>query len=92
LSSIKGREIARPFWFKSYEGCFMPSVMLRKREDGKLIFYVAKKDLEETIESLEFDSPDKWGGEVVLGDGSKYFFDILDTPPKIPLTLQAKRL
>jgi nitrogen fixation protein NifT len=50
------------------------------------------KDLEETIESLEFDSPDKWGGEVVLGDGSRYFFDILDAPPKIPLTLQAKRL
>jgi nitrogen fixation protein NifT len=36
--------------------------------------------------------PDKWGGEVVLGDGSKYFFDILETPPKLPLTLQAKRL
>ena len=70
----------------------MPSVMLRKREDGKLIFYVAKKDLEETIESIEFDSPEKWGGEVVLGDGSKYAFEILDAPPKIPLTLQAKRL
>ena len=70
----------------------MPSVMLRKREDGKLIFYVAKKDLEETIESIEFDSPEKWGGEVVLGDGSKYTFEILDAPPKIPLTLQAKRL
>ena len=70
----------------------MPSVMLRKREDGKLIFYVAKKDLEETIESIEFDSPDKWGGEVVLGDGSKYAFEILDAPPKIPLTLQAQRL
>jgi nitrogen fixation protein NifT len=53
---------------------------------------VAKKDLEETIESLEFDSPDKWGGEVVLGDGSKYFFEVLDTPPKIPTTLQAKRI
>lgn len=70
----------------------MPSVMLRKREDGKLLFYVAKKDLEETIESLEFDSPDKWGGEVVLGDGSKYFFDVLDAPPRIPITLQAKRI
>ena len=70
----------------------MPSVMLRKREDGKLIFYVAKKDLEETIESIEFDIPEKCGGEVVLGDGSKYAFEILDAPPKIPLTLQAKRL
>ncbi|MGJ0483629.1 MAG: putative nitrogen fixation protein NifT [Methylomicrobium sp.] len=70
----------------------MPSVMLRKREDGKLLFYVAKKDLEETIESIEFDSPGKWGGEVVLGDGSRYYFDLLDAPPKIPITLQAKRL
>ena len=70
----------------------MPSVMLRKREDGKLLFYIAKKDLEETIESLEFDSPDKWGGEVVLGDGSRYYFEPMDIPPKIPMTLQAKRL
>ncbi|OAI05600.1 putative nitrogen fixation protein NifT [Methylomonas methanica] len=70
----------------------MPSVMLRKREDGKLLFYIAKKDLEETIESLEFDSPNRWGGEVVLGDGSKYYFEPMDTPPKIPMTLQAKRL
>lgn len=70
----------------------MPSVMLRRREDGKLLFYVPKKDLEETIEFLEFDSPDRWGGEVILGDGSKYFFEVLDTPPKIPTTLQAKRL
>jgi nitrogen fixation protein NifT len=70
----------------------MPSVMLRKREDGTLLFYVAKKDLEETVESIEFDSPDKWGGEVVLGDGSRYFFDLLDAPPEIPTTLRAKRL
>jgi nitrogen fixation protein NifT len=70
----------------------MPSVMLRKREDGKLLFYVAKKDLEETVESLEFDSPDKWGGEVVLGDGSRYYFEPQESPPTIPITLQAKRL
>jgi nitrogen fixation protein NifT len=70
----------------------MPSVMLRKREDGKLLFYVAKKDLEETIESLEFDQDDKWGGAVLLGDGSRYSFEILDARPKLPTTLQAKRL
>ena len=70
----------------------MPSVMLRKREDGKLLFYVAKKDLEETIESIEFDTPEKWGGKVELGDGSHYYFDILEPAPKIPTTLQAKRL
>lgn len=70
----------------------MPSVMLRTREDGKLVFYVAKKDLEETVESLEFDSADKWGGEVVLSDGSRYYFEPMDTPPNIPITLRAKRL
>jgi nitrogen fixation protein NifT len=70
----------------------MPSVMLRHRDDGKLLFYVAKKDLEETVESLEFDSEDKWGGEVKLGDGSRYYFEPRDTPPDIPITLRAKRL
>ncbi len=70
----------------------MPSIMLRKRDDGKLLFYVAKKDLEETVESLEFDTPEKWGGEVVLGDGSKYYFEPLSPPPNIPTTLRAKRL
>lgn len=69
----------------------MPEVMLRKREDGKTLFYVAKKDLEEVIESLEFDSPERWGGEVVLGDGSRWYFEPLDTPPKLPTTLRAKR-
>lgn len=70
----------------------MPEVMLRKRADDKILFYVAKKDLEETIESIEFDSPDKWGGEVVLGDGSRYFFDPLDAPPQLPITLRCKRV
>lgn len=70
----------------------MPSVMLRTREDGKLLFYVAKKDLEETVESIEFDTPEKWGGEVVLGDGSKYYFEVQEPAPKIPITLRAKRV
>lgn len=70
----------------------MPSVMLRKRDDGKLLFYVAKKDLEETVESIEFDTEDKWGGEVVLGDDSRYYFEPMSPPPKIPITLRAKRV
>ena len=36
----------------------MPSVMLKKNTEGKLIFYVPKKDLEEVAESVEFDSPE----------------------------------
>lgn len=69
----------------------MPEVMLRRRADDKILFYVAKKDLEEVIETIEFDRPDKWGGEVVLGDGSRYYFEPLDAPPKFPITLRAKR-
>ncbi len=68
----------------------MPEVMIRRGSNDKLVFYVQKKDLEETIESLEFDSPEKWGGEVVLGDGQRFFLEPI-AQPKLPITLRAKR-
>ncbi|GAB4366183.1 MAG: putative nitrogen fixation protein NifT [Methylohalobius sp. ZOD2] len=70
----------------------MPKVMIRRGSDGALSFYVAKKDLEETVVSLEHDGPDKWGGEVELADGSRYLLDLLDEMPRLPVTLRAKRL
>ncbi len=70
----------------------MPKVMLRRASSGQLVFYVAKKDLEDEVASLEFDSPDKWGGELVLRDGSRYFVEPFEAPPKLPLTVQAQRL
>jgi len=66
--------------------------MIRQTESGELSFYVAKKDLEETVSSLEFDSPEKWGGEVELSDGSKFYLDPMEPAPKLPITLRAKRL
>ncbi|MCX7086633.1 MAG: putative nitrogen fixation protein NifT [Methylococcales bacterium] len=69
----------------------MPNVMLKKNTEGKLVFYVPKKDLEEVAESVEFDSPEKWGGEVVLSDGSTYYFEP-QPQPDFPVTLRAKRL
>lgn len=69
----------------------MPSVMLKKNAEGKLIFYVPKKDLEEVAESVEFDSPEQWGGEVLLSDGSRYYFEP-QTQPDFPVTLRAKRI
>ena len=69
----------------------MPSVMLKKNAEGKLIFYVPKKDLEEVAETVEFDSPEKWGGEVLLSDCSKYYFEP-QTQPDFPVTLRAKRI
>ena len=70
----------------------MPSVMIRKAESGELSFYVAKKDLEETIETMEFNSEAKWGGEVELADGSKYFLEPMEPAPKLPITVRAKRV
>ena len=70
----------------------MPSVMIRKTDTGELSFYVAKKDLEEMIDSMEFNSDDKWGGEVALVDGSKYFLEPMEPAPKLPITVRAKRL
>ena len=69
----------------------MPEVMISKgKNDDKLVFYVPKKDLEEKIESLEFDTPEKWGGEVVLGDGQRFYLEPIPLP-KLPITLRAKR-
>lgn len=70
----------------------MANVILRKDAEGQLIFYLPKKDLEEVVESLEFDDDDKWGGELALGDGSVYYVDLLTERPSLPKTMRAKRL
>lgn len=69
----------------------MPSVMIRKNENGELLFYVAKKDLEDTIVSVETDTPDAWGGEVEIGDGSTWYIDPISPRPEFPTTLRFKR-
>lgn len=70
----------------------MANIMIRKDESGDLSFYLPKKDLEETIVSLEFDSEDKWGGELALADGESYYIEPLDARPKLPISLRAKRM
>lgn len=69
----------------------MPSVMIRHNESGQLTFYVPKKDLEEIVVSLEHDSPDCWGGEVTLADGSSYYIEPMTQAPDLPITVRAKR-
>ncbi|GAB3373282.1 NifT/FixU family protein [Azotobacter armeniacus] len=68
----------------------MPSVMIRRNDAGQLTFYIAKKDQEEIVMSLEHDSPEQWGGEVTLGDGSSYYIEPMPQP-KLPITVRAKR-
>jgi nitrogen fixation protein NifT len=53
----------------------MAKVMLRDNGEGKVLFYVAKKDMEEIIESLEFDSEEKWGGNVNLTNGDVWYIE-----------------
>ncbi|MBU1659162.1 putative nitrogen fixation protein NifT [bacterium] len=53
----------------------MAKVMLRENDEGKVLFYVAKKDMEEIVESLEFDSAEKWGGNVHLSNGDIWFIE-----------------
>ncbi len=70
----------------------MPSVMVRRSDEGKLLFYVAKKDLEEVITAVEVDTAEEWGGEVTLGDGEKFFIEPISPPPTFPTTLRFKRV
>lgn len=69
----------------------MPSVMLRRNPEGELLFYIAKKDQEEIISTVEVDDGKSWGGEVELTDGSRYYIDPLSPPPEFPITLRFKR-
>lgn len=69
----------------------MPSVMIRRNETGQLTLYVAKRDQEDIIVSIEKTGADGWGGTVELADGTSYYLDPLDREPKLPITLRARR-
>jgi len=67
----------------------MAKVMLSER-DGKINFYVAKKDLEDTVVAIEFDSAEKFGGELTLSSGDKWYVEPM--AKKIPAQVEAKKL
>jgi len=69
----------------------MAMVMLRQNESGEMTLYVPKKDLEDVVTSIEFDQPDKWGGKITIGEGTSFYIDPLDCPPKLPISLRARR-
>ncbi|QEP44387.1 putative nitrogen fixation protein NifT [Ectothiorhodospiraceae bacterium BW-2] len=69
----------------------MPNVMIRVKDNGNLLFYVAKKDQEDEIAKVEVDSETSWGGEVELTDGSRYYIDPISPRPEFPTTLRFKR-
>lgn len=65
--------------------------MIRVKDNGNLLFYVAKKDQEDEIAKVEVDSETSWGGEVELTDGSRYYIDPISPRPEFPTTLRFKR-
>lgn len=69
----------------------MPNVMIRLKDNGALLFYIAKKDQEDEIASVEVDNDDSWGGEVELTDGSRYYIDPISPKPSFPTTLRFRR-
>lgn len=68
----------------------MPNIMLRK-QDGILTGYIAKKDLEAQVTSLEFEEDDNWGGKLTLSTGDSFYFEPLPSPPDLPITIRMRR-
>jgi nitrogen fixation protein NifT len=52
--------------------------------------YVPKKDLEERVVATE--TPCLWGGWARLANGWVLAMPALDPPPRLPTTVEAKRL
>jgi len=66
----------------------MAKIMLRENDMGEILFYLAKRDMEEIIKELEFDTDEKWGGNVKLSNGDTWF--IAPQPKKLPDEVVAK--
>lgn len=65
-------------------------VMIRKNAAGALSAYVAKKDLEEAIVSME--RPEMWGGTVTLANGWQLELPAMAAETNLPVTVEARKL
>lgn len=65
-------------------------IMIRKNEKGIFSVYVAKKDLEEPIVSMEKET--LWGGEVTLANGWKLILPEMALETRLPVTVEAKKV
>jgi nitrogen fixation protein NifT len=65
-------------------------VMIRKNAAGVLSAYVAKKDLEEPIVSMEKE--EMWGGIVTLGNGWQLELPPMAAATGLPLTVEARKV
>ena len=67
----------------------MAKVMLRESAD-EIFFYIAKKDMEETIVSIEFNDDEKWGGRVELSNAEIWWIE--PSPKNLPRETICKRI
>ncbi len=70
----------------------MANIMIRRSDKGDYVFYLPKRDLEDGIVSMQFDTPEKWGGEIKLNNGGAYFIEPQPAPQRLPYSVRAKRL
>lgn len=69
----------------------MANIMIRRGAEG-YVFYMPKRDIEDQIISMEFDSPERWGGEIRLKNGGIYYIEPQSAPERLPCSLRAKRI
>jgi nitrogen fixation protein NifT len=53
----------------------MAKIMLRENDAGEILFYLAKRDMEEIIKELEFDTDEQWGGMIKLTNGDTWYIE-----------------
>jgi nitrogen fixation protein NifT len=70
----------------------MANIMVRKDARRRYSFYMPKRDLEDAIVSMEFDTSEKWGGEIRLNNGGAYYIEPQALPARFPISLRARRL
>ena len=65
-------------------------IMIRKNAAGTLTAYVPKKDLEESIVSME--KADMWGGIVTLANGWQLELPPMAVTTGLPVTVEARKV
>jgi len=65
-------------------------IMIRKNKAGNLSVYVAKKDLEEPVVSMENET--MWGGIVTLANGWRFELPDMALDTALPISVDARKL
>ena len=57
------------------------------------MFYLPKRDIEDQITSMEFDTPEKWGGEIRLKQRRHLLHRTAKrAPARLPYSVRARRI